>query len=102
MALKITAMSLTAVQVRAGYPSVQESMAAGSGQGRHSFYFYRHIDSFHWVGFQVPSCSFFVTLSCTYHCLFYATAVLLSPSLSLSIFVPALLEKLTIVSEELL
>ena len=57
MALKITAMSLTAVQVRSGYPSVQESMAAGSGQGRHSFYFYRHVDAFHWVGFQVlPSC----------------------------------------------
>ena len=55
MALKITAMSLTAVQVRAGYPSVQESMAAGSGQGRHSFYFYRHVNASHWIGFQVPS-----------------------------------------------
>jgi hypothetical protein len=57
MALRIAAMSLTAVQVRAGYPSVQESMAAGSGQGRHSFYFYRHVDGFHWIGFQARSSS---------------------------------------------
>ena len=52
MALKIAAMSVAAIQVRAGYPSVQESMAAGSGQGRHSFYFYRHVDGPHWVMFQ--------------------------------------------------
>lgn len=53
MALKIGALCLAAVQVKAGYPSVQESMAAGSGQGRHSFYFYRHVDERHWVLFQV-------------------------------------------------
>jgi hypothetical protein len=53
MALKIGAMSVAAVQVKAGYPSVQESMAAGNGQGRHSFYFYRHVDTPHWVLFQV-------------------------------------------------
>lgn len=52
MGLKIAAMSVAAVQVKAGYPSVQESMAAGSGQGRHSFYFYRHVDTPHWLMFQ--------------------------------------------------
>eukprot|EP00892_Ulva_mutabilis_P011706 jgi/Ulvmu1/8908/UM049_0090.1 len=53
MGLKVAAMSVAAVQVKAGYPSVQESMAAGRGQGRHSFYFYRHVDTPHWAMFQV-------------------------------------------------
>ena len=53
MTLRLGAMALSAVQVRAGYPSVRDSMTSGSGQGRHGFYFYRHVDVPHWTMFQV-------------------------------------------------
>jgi Piezo non-specific cation channel, R-Ras-binding domain len=52
MALRLSAMALSALQVKAGYPSVRDAMTAGSGQGRHSFYFYRHVDVPHWAAFQ--------------------------------------------------
>ena len=53
MALRLGAMALSAVQVKAGYPTVRDAMASGSGHGRHSFYFYRHTDVPHWAAFQV-------------------------------------------------
>jgi hypothetical protein len=51
--LRLGAMALSAIQVRTGYPSVRDSMILGNGQGRHSFYFYRHVNVPHWFMFQV-------------------------------------------------
>jgi hypothetical protein len=53
MMLRLAAMALSAVQVKTGYPRVREAVGGTYGQGRQSFYFYRHANAYHWFLFQV-------------------------------------------------
>lgn len=76
MALRLCSMALSAVQVKAGYPSTRDAMTTANGQGRHAFYFYRHVDVSHWLFFQVRPVN--VPCCCRRSALYLLRALLLS------------------------
>lgn len=59
MLLRLPPMALSAMQIRSSYPPATVLLKGGAtdlmGGGRQDFYFYRHVDSVHWLLFQVNS-----------------------------------------------